>query len=173
LSECSREAEPTTVEHSGLGTGHSAGLSTTLRQQALPVRRFRRDPTQELKQCPSKPVRLTGWPLDQWELVGGDRVTGRVEDAIRATATGVLVVSPHALSRPWVREEYQALLRQAVENPAERRLIPVLYHDAELPVFVANRLWVDFREAASGPAYEGKLRELERYLRGETAADRP
>ena len=56
--------------------------------------------------------------LDEWELVGGDRVTGRLEDAIRESANGVLVVSPHALSRPWVREEYEALLRQAVEDPA-------------------------------------------------------
>ena len=39
--------------------------------------------------------------LDEWELIGGDRVTGRLEDAIRGSANGVLVVSPHALSRPW------------------------------------------------------------------------
>ena len=98
--------------------------------------------------------------LDEWELVGGDRVTGRLEEGIRGAASGVLVVSPHALSRPWVREEYEALLRQAVEQPG-RRLIPVLYADAELPVFLANRLWVDFRgAAATGPVYQGRLEEL-------------
>ena len=83
--------------------------------------------------------------LDEWELVGGDRVTERLEDGIRDSANGVLVVSPDSLSRPWVREEYEALLRQAVQDPGRRRLIPVLYADAELPVFLANRLWVDFR----------------------------
>ncbi len=111
--------------------------------------------------------------LDQWELVGGDRVTGRLEDAIRRTTNGVLVVSPHSLSRPWVREEYEALLRQAVENPAGQRLIPVLYRDAELPVFLANRLWVDFRASTTGPDYDAKLGQLERYLRGAAAVDRP
>ena len=55
--------------------------------------------------------------LDEWELVGGDRVTGRLEEGIRGSANGVLVVSPHSLSRPWVREEYEALLRQAVQQP--------------------------------------------------------
>lgn len=59
----------------------------------------------------------------------GDRFAGRLEEGIRRSANGVLVVSPHALSRPWVREEYEALLRQAVEQP-ERRLIPALYADA-------------------------------------------
>ena len=111
--------------------------------------------------------------LDEWELVGGDRVTGRLEEGIRGSASGVLVVSPHSLSRPWVREEYEALLRQAVQQPG-RRLIPVLYADAELPPFLANRLWVDFRGAATtGPEYEARLGELVRYLQGRPAADRP
>jgi tetratricopeptide (TPR) repeat protein len=111
--------------------------------------------------------------LDEWELVGGDRVTGRLEDAIRDATNGVLVVSPHALSRPWVREEYEALLRQAVQDGA-RRLIPVLYRDAEMPAFMANRLWVDFRGAAStGPEYDARLEELERALHGLPGRDRP
>src|SRR3954453_20657761 len=63
--------------------------------------------------------------LDEWELVGGDRFAGWLEEGIRGSASGVLVVSPHALSRPWVREEYEALLRHAVEQG--RQLIPVLY----------------------------------------------
>src|SRR5579863_7976415 len=47
--------------------------------------------------------------LDAWELAGGDRLAGRLEDGIRRSANGVLVVSPHSLSRPWVQEEYAAL----------------------------------------------------------------
>src|SRR5271166_2573298 len=112
--------------------------------------------------------------LDEWELAGGDRVTGRLEEGIRGSANGVLVVSPHSLLRPWVREEYEALLRQAVQEPERRRLIPVLYADAELPVFLANRLWVDFRGAAgTGPVYQTRLDDLVRYLQGRPAADRP
>ena len=111
--------------------------------------------------------------FDEWELVGGDRITWQLEKGVHESASGVLVVSPHSLSRPWVREEYEALLRQAVEAPG-RRLVPVLYADAELPVFLANRLWVDFRGAASaGPLYDARLDELVRYLQGRPAADRP
>jgi TIR domain len=111
--------------------------------------------------------------FDEWELVGGDRIAGRLEEGIRGSASGMLVVSPHALSRPWVREEYEALLHQAVHDPG-RRLIPVLYADAELPPFLASRLWVDFRRAGTtGPQYEARLGELVRYLQGRPAADRP
>jgi hypothetical protein len=89
----------------------------------------------------------------------------------------VLVLSTHALLRSWVRKKSEALLRQAVENPDHRWLIPVLDWDAELPAFMATRrgagprrrrraLWVDVRGAAStGPAYDRKLDELERALR--------
>jgi TIR domain len=111
--------------------------------------------------------------VDEWELVGGDQFAGRLEEGIRRSANGVLVVSPHALSRPWVREEYAALLPQSVEQPG-RRLILVLYADAELPVFLANRLWVDFRGAGTtGPQYEARLGELVRSLQDRPAADRP
>ena len=111
--------------------------------------------------------------LDEWELGGGDHIVGRMEEGIRGSASGVLVVSPHSLSRPWVREEYEALLRQAVEIPG-RRLIPVLYADAELPLFLANRAWVDFRgTATTGPAYDASFDKLVRALRGHPATDRP
>jgi TIR domain len=48
--------------------------------------------------------------FDEWELVGGDRVAGRLEEGVRGSANGILVVSPHALSRPWVQAECTALL---------------------------------------------------------------
>jgi hypothetical protein len=111
--------------------------------------------------------------FDEWELVGGDRVSGRLEEGIWGSASGILVVSPHALSRPWVREEYAVLLHQAVHEPG-RRLIPVLYADAELLPFLATRLGVDFRGAGTtGPQYEARLGELVRALRGRPAVDRP
>ena len=110
--------------------------------------------------------------LDVWELAGGDSVTGRLEEGLKATTHGILVVSPFSLSRPWVREEYQVLLRQAVENPA-RRLIPVLYQDAELPPFLANRQWVDFRRATTGPPYDAAFDTLVRSLQGRPGKDRP
>jgi tetratricopeptide (TPR) repeat protein len=111
--------------------------------------------------------------FDEWELIGGDLISKRLGEAIRGSTSGILVVSPHSLSRPWVQEEYAALLHQAVEDPG-RRLIPVLYDDAELPAFLATRLWIDFRGAGTtGPEYEARLGDLVRYLRGRPAADRP
>src|SRR6266481_2251423 len=110
--------------------------------------------------------------LDVWELVGGDSVTGRLEEGLKVATHGILVVSPLSLSRPWVMQEYQVLLRQAVANPA-RRLIPVLYQDAEMSPFLGNLEWVDFRTATTGPPYDTSLDKLVRSLQGRPAQDRP
>ncbi|MGH8885229.1 MAG: tetratricopeptide repeat protein, partial [Egibacteraceae bacterium] len=110
--------------------------------------------------------------FDEWEVVGGDRFVKRLEEGLRNSTNGVLVVSPHALSRPWVREEYEVMLRAAVADPA-RRLIPVLLADAELPPFLGNRDWVDFRSAMTGPAYDAGFERLVRALQGRPPLDRP
>ena len=104
--------------------------------------------------------------LDEWELIGGDRVTAgwRTRSADRPTGCWW---SARTRCHGRGREEYEALLRQAVEDPDRRRLVPVLYADAELPPFAANRLWVDFRgPATTGPQYDARLQELVRYLQG-------
>ncbi len=110
--------------------------------------------------------------LDIWEVGGGDRVTGRLEEGLRHSRNGILVCSPEALARPWVIEEYEVLLRQAVQEPS-RRLIPVLMADTELPPFLANRRWVDFRSATTEALYNAALAELIRGLRGQSEAERP
>jgi hypothetical protein len=108
---------------------------------------------------------------DEWEPIGPDRYAGQLEEGVRRSACGVIVMSPHSLSQPWAGEEYESL-RRAVEQPGQR-LIPVLYADASPPVFIANRLWVDFRRlGTTGPEYEAKLDELVRALRGRSISDR-
>ena len=45
----------------------------------------------------------------------------------------------------WVREEYSRALSLAQEKVERLQLIPVILRDAELPGFLTNRNWVDFR----------------------------
>jgi hypothetical protein len=102
--------------------------------------------------------------FDEWEIRSGDVLVHRLEDGIHVATNGVLVVSPASVARPWVLEEYAAMLTRAVAG--EQRLIPVLLESAELPPFLASRVWVDFRGAV-GPQYEQRFAELVRALRGE------
>src|SRR5262249_19137242 len=51
-------------------------------------------------------------------------------------------------------------------------LIPVLLANAEMPPFLASRLYIDFRHA-DGPVYTEKVQELARLLRGERPGPPP
>ncbi|WP_322756760.1 toll/interleukin-1 receptor domain-containing protein, partial [Frankia sp. Cas3] len=72
---------------------------------------------------------------DEWDILPGDVLVHRLDAGIRGSAHGIVVVSPHALSRPWVAAEYAAMLTRTVAG--EQRLIPVLLEDADLPPFLA------------------------------------
>ncbi len=90
--------------------------------------------------------------LDAWEIAPGDVLVHALDRGLRDSLHGVLVVSPAAMSKPWVAQEVAALLQKAVEQG--RRLIPVLLEDAELPPLLASRLWIDFRGAGDPGAAE-------------------
>ena len=108
--------------------------------------------------------------LDEWRIAPGDVVALRLEEAIQASRNGIVVFSPASVGRPWVTEEYAALIRRAVAGSF--RFIPVIYGDCEIPTFAASRLWVDFR-GADGTLYEARVSELLRGLAGEPARAPP
>jgi TIR domain len=102
--------------------------------------------------------------FDEWEIGPGDVLVHKLDEGILAARNGVLVVSPISLSRPIVSEEYAAMWTRAVAG--QQRLIPVLLKDAEMPPTLASRVWVDFRNT-DGPAYQARVDELVRALKGE------
>jgi tetratricopeptide (TPR) repeat protein len=100
---------------------------------------------------------------DEWEILPGDRLVHRLDAGIRGSRHGILIVSPEALARPWVAEEYAAMLTRVADG--RQRLIPVLLHDADMPPFLASRVWVDFRHADDPAAYTRKVNDLVAALR--------
>jgi hypothetical protein len=87
----------------------------------------------------------------------------RLDEGLRCSRAGVVVVSPASMSRPWVRQEYAALLEAAVG--AGHPLVPVVIGDAEMPPLLATRLWVDLR-GRDPDAYAAEVRRLAAALRG-------
>jgi hypothetical protein len=108
--------------------------------------------------------------FDEWTIAPGDVVVHELDEGLRDSLAGALVVSPVALERPWVRAEYAAMMTRAVQEGF--RLIPVLLKDAELPPLLASRSWVDFR-TADGPKYFTKVKELAALLKGERKGSPP
>ncbi|MGH3980488.1 MAG: TIR domain-containing protein, partial [Pseudonocardiaceae bacterium] len=109
--------------------------------------------------------------FDRWEIVGGSRLSERLQQGLESSEAVLLVVSRAAVSKPWWREEFAAAMAGAVAGV--QRLIPVLLDDVALPQFVASRVWVDFRGLDSPAAYEDRFGELLRAVAGRPAGDRP
>jgi hypothetical protein len=89
---------------------------------------------------------VTVW-LDRSQIRPGDRFVTVLEDALKSVRSVVVVVSPGSLRSSWVQDEYHRALTLSNADPNRLRLIAVLIGDAEPPGFLANRDWVDFRDA--------------------------
>lgn len=100
--------------------------------------------------------------LDEWEIFPGDSVSAELEQAISRSNVGIVVFSTASVTRPWVNEEYYAILLRAVKGRA--RLIPVVLDEVELPVFAGNRRAVYFGDEGS-PAWEAEFAALVRGVR--------
>lgn len=109
--------------------------------------------------------------FDQWEVIGGSRLSERLQQGLESSEAVVLVVSRAAVDKPWWREEFAAAMAGAVAGV--QWLIPVLRDDVALPPFVASRVWVDFRQLDSTAAYEDRFAALLRAVAGRPAGDRP
>ncbi len=102
--------------------------------------------------------------FDEWDLMPGTVAVHELDEAIRRSGSAIQVLSPVALAKPWVREEYAALLQQSVERGL--RFIPIIYGEVEIPPFAANRVSLDFRKA-SGRAYDDRVADLVGAIRGD------
>jgi hypothetical protein len=103
---------------------------------------------------------------DRHRLLPGSVVVHEVEDAIRSATTGLVVLSPAALSQPWLRQEYAALFQASATR--DLRLVPILVGDAEPPPFAATRLPMDFRRLpVDGEAFDERAALLARIIRGD------
>ncbi|MGH3936991.1 MAG: toll/interleukin-1 receptor domain-containing protein [Pseudonocardiaceae bacterium] len=109
--------------------------------------------------------------FDQWDVVGGSRLSQRLQQGLESAQAVVLVVSRAAVDKPWWQEEFAAAMAGVVAGV--QRLIPVLLDDVPLPPFVASRVWVDFRHLDAPAQYEARFTDLLRAVQGLPRGERP
>jgi TIR domain len=109
--------------------------------------------------------------LDRWEIVGGSRLSQRLQQGLASADVVVLVVSAAAVGKQWWQEEFAAAMAGVVAGV--QRLVPVLLDELRLPPFIAGRVYVDFRHIDAPDVYQARFAELERAVRGLPVGDRP
>ncbi|MBI5604969.1 MAG: TIR domain-containing protein, partial [Deltaproteobacteria bacterium] len=82
--------------------------------------------------------------IDQDKLLPGDLFVEAIEKGLNESRTVCMVVSPESLRSNWVREEYLRAIDLCVRTEQQRKVIPLILKEAEIPGFLSNRQWVDF-----------------------------
>lgn len=88
-------------------------------------------------------ARASVW-IDKWELNVGDSLIDRIQDAVAGASALLVVLSKASVASPWVKKELNAGLVRELE---EKRVVvlPVLLEDCDIPVFLREKLYADFR----------------------------
>jgi hypothetical protein len=82
--------------------------------------------------------------VDSWELNVGDSIVGRVQQAIQESSALLIVLSKSSVASEWCKKELNAgLMRELDEKRVH--VLPVLVEDCEIPIFLREKLYADFR----------------------------
>ena len=82
---------------------------------------------------------------DQTEIDVGDSMSDKIQEGLTTCYTFIIILTKEALERPWVKEELRAAYNLRLGE--DLKILPVLYKDCEIPVFLIDYRYADFREA--------------------------
>lgn len=86
---------------------------------------------------------LHAW-YDQRELLVGDSIVERINEALARVRYVVAVLSPYSVSKPWATRELSSTLgRQLANEPVQ--ILPVLAADCPIPPLLSDMKYADFR----------------------------
>lgn len=82
---------------------------------------------------------------DKWEIKVGDSITWKVEEGIRENEFLGIIFSPEALNSEWVKSEISSAWVKQMQTK-KVVLLPIYYRDCQIPYFLADRRFADFRQ---------------------------
>lgn len=82
--------------------------------------------------------------FDEWNIQPGDRISKRIQYGLQHSRKLVLFMSPNTPDSEWVELETDAAIFRNPSN-SERRLIPLLLVDTEIPEMLKPIMYVDWR----------------------------
>lgn len=98
--------------------------------------------------------------IDKWELNAGDSLIQRIEEALGGADAILVLLSKNSTQSEWCKKELRSgLLRELEEKSV--LVIPIVLDDCEIPLFLREKLWIDFRKDRD-EQFALLLRSLER-----------
>lgn len=82
--------------------------------------------------------------FDQWELKVGDSLSERIERGISQSGWLAIVVSKNSSNSDWVQKELRAAQARELRDKSVF-VLPIIIDDCEIPLFLLDKLYADFR----------------------------
>ena len=98
--------------------------------------------------------------IDKWELNAGDSLIARIENALEGADAILTILSENSIESEWCKKELRSGLIRELEEKSVL-LIPIVIDDCEIPLFLREKLYIDFR-TSKDEAFALLLRSLER-----------
>ncbi len=93
--------------------------------------------------------------VDNWEIAVGDSLVDKIfSDGIGQCDAFLIVLSQISITKPWVREELNAGMVEAIERKA--KILSIKLDDCDVPVVLKSRKWLRIDRGS----YESEYREL-------------
>lgn len=83
--------------------------------------------------------------IDKWELNAGDSLIERIENALGDADAILVLLSKSSVQSEWCKKELRSGLVRELEEKSVL-VIPLVLDDCEIPLFLREKLWVDFRK---------------------------
>lgn len=84
--------------------------------------------------------------VDRWEMNVGDSITNKIEKAITNSSFLLVVLSKNSVQSDWCKREITSGLMMELEKKRVV-LLPVLIEDCEIPLFLRDKFYADFRNS--------------------------
>lgn len=83
--------------------------------------------------------------IDKWELNAGDSLIERIENALGDADAILVLLSKTSVQSEWCKKELRSGLVRELEEKSVL-VIPLVLDDCKIPLFLKEKLWVDFRK---------------------------
>lgn len=84
--------------------------------------------------------------IDETKIGVGDSLFDKISDGLMQTDYFILILTPNSVSSEWVKRELKAILMDEIDEK-KVRVLPILYKDCDIPPFLRDRLYIDFRNS--------------------------
>jgi hypothetical protein len=87
--------------------------------------------------------RIRVW-LDKWEMQPGDSLIDKIQNGLTESSFLLVVLSKNSVQSEWCKKELNSGLMREL-NEKKVVVIPILLEDCEIPLFLQEKVYADFR----------------------------